>query len=304
MTEEGQIRAALFGDGSQAGALISNVLFGKQGANQYANMKTVLQKLTGISAGLDDKNHFHIYLRPPEILPIKETSNLSAGTAVGAQSDAVILGASQQTGAEGIFDYAQSVIDIGEEFMFIMDVTYVPVQDSAIVLTQDATLGSARGQVSELLLNACQEIPSLAPPPAAERLIDPIDDITGYYYQHFQIEPDLNSASATLLVGPKHGKISARADISQSMYQYDADPGYVGKDQVVFQVQYRGKSIRMVVDLQVSNVESIPDNGSGVCPAPQLIQVNGKPVSSSSGYDSNSISFNIAALPSGAVGQT
>lgn len=43
-----------------------------------------------------------------------------------------------QTEAQVLLDYAQSIIETGEEVMFTMDIPYVPVPDTAIVLVQAA----------------------------------------------------------------------------------------------------------------------------------------------------------------------
>ncbi len=307
VAEENQIRAALFGDGSQNGALISDVLFGKSGANQYANMKAVLEKLTGITAGNDDKNHFHIYLRPPEILPIRVASNLLADAPLDSQPGSVTLLSILQAEAQGLLDYAQTVIETGEEIMFTMEIPYVPVLDTPIVLAQAATPssgGASAGstQTPSYILNGCQEMPSEGDPTSAERFIDPAGFLAGYYYEHFKHEYDPTSASVQLLEGPKHGKISARTDTGHPMYQYDAEPGYVGKDQVIFMATYHGKTYKVVVNLRVAAVESIPDNAPSLCPPPQLIKVNPKPASGS--LNSISVTLTLTDLPTGAIGQT
>ena len=228
---------------------------------------------------------------------------------IDLHQDSATLLTTLQTEAQGLLDYAQTIIDTGDEFMFTMDIPHVPVQDTPIVLAQASTpsSGGAVGstQSPSYLLTACSEIPSMSDPTSAERFVDPVARLAIYYYQHFNIEPDLGSASSILLEGPKHGKITlVTENVDFPAYRYDAQPGYAGKDQVVFQAQYRGKYYKVVVNLQVSAVETIPDNGLGVCPAPQLIKVNGKPVSGSSSYDLNTIPVTFADLSGSALGQT
>ena len=159
--------------------------------------------------------------------------------------------------------------------MLIADVPYVPVHDTPIVLAQAATLisgGTPAGSIQspDYMLTACQEMPGMSEPTSAERIIDPAGYVAGLYYEHFKLEPDPSSVSITLLVSPSHGKIVLVTDnVLWPGYRYDAEPGYAGKDQVTFMAKYHGKTYKVIVNLEVSAVGSIPTNptiGPGVCP--------------------------------------
>jgi hypothetical protein len=213
--------------------------------------------------------------------------------------------AALQTETQGLLDYAETITTIGNELMFTIDIPYVPIQEASIVLAQTSVPGAGglapagSTQTSNYILTACSEIPSIGDPTSAERFIDPIGRIAIYYYQHFKLEPDPSAASSTLLEGPKHGKIVSVIDnVEWPMYRYDAEPGYEGKDQLVFQAQYHGKTYKVVMNLQVAAVGAIPDNGPSSCPAPTLIKLRTKPASGISGYNLNAISVSFSALAS------
>jgi len=98
-------------------------------------------------------------------------------------------------------------------------------------------------------------------------------------------------------------------------FEYRVEPGYVGKDQAIFMAEFEGKRYKIVSNLVVS--KGIDDNNPQ-CGQPQLIKINGKPVSGSVGYGFNvgvldsftvdasniNVTLNIADLAGAAVGQT
>jgi hypothetical protein len=157
--EEAKIRAALFGDGTQTGALISQILIGATTANDYPNIHEVLTRL-GIASGLDTPSHFHVYLNPPKPVTIGAhnllTDPVSGQVAVPATQSAIV-----QTGAQGLLDYANTLIE-GEELMFIMDIPAVPPQQTPIVLAQAATPGAT--VPLDYILKDCQETESTGDP--------------------------------------------------------------------------------------------------------------------------------------------
>ena len=197
--------------------------------------------------------------------------------------------------------------------MFTMEVPYVPAPETPIVLVQAGTAAAAPPQ-PDFILNACQPTQSTGSSISAVRGVDPgyalanaLSEIAGR-----DVAPDLSAIkNITLLEGTKHGKIFAEVDNEGlTSYHYDPTPNYVGNDRAVFMAEFGGKHYKIVVNLKVSITV---DYKTPECPANpyELIKVNGKPVSGSSGYDSGygngfslgTISVTFADLLGGAVGQ-
>ena len=151
----------------------------------------------------------------------------------------------------------------------------------------------------------CTETQSAGDPTSAFRAVDPASYLKvyleSYVYHHYV---DITGiTNITLLEGTTHGKITTEVDnTGLTFFGYDAEPGYVGKDKAVFTAEYGGKQYKIVVELHVFTWvnEKLPST----CPQPQLIKVNGKPVSGSTGLDTGSITVTVANLPNAAVTDT
>lgn len=182
--------------------------------------------------------------------------------------------------------------------MFIMDVPYVPVQETPIVLAQADASGATTQP--DYLLKICQETQSTGDPASAIRGIYPAGWLRTYYSQHDRVI-DIAAIKTTMLKVTKHGKLVEHTAPNGALYyRYDPEPEYEGDDQAVFMAEFEGKRYKIVVKLVVSIVV---DLNSPQCAEPQLIKVK-KPSTSSSGYDLNSISVTFGALDGGAVGLT
>ena len=55
-------------------------------------------------------------------------------------------------------------------------------------------------------------------------------------------------------------------------YRYVTTPGFYGKDQAIFSLEYKGKRYRIDLELIVSDFVTQTDEGSS-CPSPQLIKI-------------------------------
>ena len=287
--EETQIRAALFGDGSKAESLISQIIIGANAFNNYPNIHEVLMRL-GITSGLDAQHHFHIYLNPPEAVDIVSTQNVMVD---GAPTDGVVAAqAVVQTDSQGLLDYAQSIVQ-GEELMFIMDVPAAPVQETPIVLAQTDTTGASPLQ-PDYILKYCTETASTGDSRSAMRAVDPAGMLRNYLQNRDKHAIELSLIkNISLLENTKHGEITTEVDnTGLTFFGYDPEPEYVGRDRAVFMAEYQGVRYKIVVDLRVF---LFVDEKAPVCPPPQLIKVN-KPSSGNSGYDLNSISISFGTL--------
>lgn len=191
--------------------------------------------------------------------------------------------------------------------MFIMDVPSVPVPQMPIVLAQAATPTTP---TPDFILKECQEMISTGDSLSDMRIIYPAGLLAVYLGNNsdrniLDNQTDMTSIKVTLLQGTTHGEI-AFFDTQQITYIYDAIPNYVGNDKAIFMAEFEGKRYKIIVELHVFDVAPM-ENHPTSCPPPQLIKVNGKPVSGSKGYDSGysfgSLSVTFADLAGGAVGQ-
>lgn len=187
--------------------------------------------------------------------------------------------------------------------MFIMDIPYVPAEETPIVLVRAAAPGSTPQH--DYLLKLCQETESTGNPKSAMRAVDPAYMLKNFLYSSSsgKIIADLASIKTTLLEGTKHGKIFAEVDNEGLVsYHYDPEPNYVGNDRAVFIAEFEGKRYKIVLKLHVFIVV---DEHDTTCPDPQLIKVTQpKPIPGSSSYESGATTLTFADLPGGAVGQT
>jgi len=186
--------------------------------------------------------------------------------------------------------------------MFIMDVPYIPAQQTPIVLAQ-ATAPVVTPQ-PDYILNACKETESTGDPRSAMRGIDPAGMFAAYLENHSQRLVDMEmlaSIKTTLLQGTQHGKIFAEVDnTGLTSYHYDPTPDYIGNDRAIFQAEFEGKVYKIVLELRVF---LMVNEYEPTCPEPTLIKVK-KPSTGSSGYDLNSITVTFADLDGGAIGLT
>jgi VCBS repeat-containing protein len=299
--EEARIRKALFGDGTQAGALISKILIGSPDANTYPNMHEVLQRL-GIADDYDLQHHFHIYLNPPDAETIG-TQNLLADT-FATNSDTPLSSTLLQTAAHGLLDYAQN-ITTGEELMFTMDVPSVPAQQAPIVLVQAAAPATAQ---PNYIFKFCTETLSTGDQISDMQIVDPAGMLAVYLGNNsdrniLNNRTKMASIKITLLQGTTHGELIVDNADELTSYVYEAIPNYVGNDNAIFMAEFEGKRYKIIVELHVFDVAPM-ENHPTSCPPPQLIKVNGKPVSGSSSYDLNTIPVTFSDLSGSALGQT
>src|SRR6266581_3181205 len=194
--------------------------------------------------------------------------------------------------------------------MFTVDIPYVPVQDTPIVLAQAATT-AAGGTTSspDYLLKTCMEVSSSTASRAVPNLVDAAGMLVVHIgnREHRYIDPATAIVRLTLLENAKHGELLPKTSGSGRVsYTYSSKPGYLGKDEAVFLAEFQGKRYKVVVNLVVSKdlVENpLTSDMTPVCPEPQLIKLKSKPSSGSPGYDLNPV-IAIADLPCTAVGQT
>ena len=156
----------------------------------------------------------------------------------------------------------------GEELMFTMDVPYVPVQDTPIVLAQTVAPGAVTHP--DYLLNICTEKPSAGGLITAMNMVDPATwlavQLENRGKQFANFDAATSSIKLTQFVATTHGElIPQETDSERIFYIYQSELGYVGKDRAVFIAEFEGKRYKIVIDLIVSMVI---DEDSPQCPPP------------------------------------
>ncbi|MFY9260414.1 MAG: hypothetical protein WAO71_07905 [Gallionella sp.] len=173
-----------------------------------------------------------------------------------------------------------------------------------IVLAQAATPATT-APLADYLLKTCMESSS-----GGTHWITPGGELLGALQNRSREVFNLYESAAreaavkvTLMAAPAHGKLILQPQYKgYVVYQYQAEPGYVGKDKVVFMAEFNGKRYKIVYNLIVSKDM---DERNPLCPPnTTLIKLQNKPASGSSGYDLNSTSVTFAALDGGAIGLT
>ncbi len=187
--------------------------------------------------------------------------------------------------------------------MFTIDVPYVPVQETPVVLAQAIGIGGTTQQ-PDYLLKACDEVPSMGDLTTAMNAVNPLGMLRIALQNRDDrfIDPaSIVNVTIDIIEDTAHGKLIPKSTgTGKAYFMYQPDAEYIGKDRVIFMVEFESNHYKIVVDLIVSLGV---DENSPQCPDIQLIKVK-KPISGSLGNDLNFISLNFATLEGGALGQT
>jgi hypothetical protein len=194
---------------------------------------------------------------------------------------------------------SQTIIE-GEELMFIMDVPSIPVPQTPIVLAQAATPATPQ---PDYLLKICAEKASTGDTSYVMNGINPAGGVKNFLQNRDKQYVDMAAIKITLLEGTKHGELEGELVSGILAFMYYPTEGYVGKDSAIFMAEFEGKRYKIIMELHVFDVAPSEYQPSS-CPPPQLLTVNGKPVSGASSYDLNSTPVTFADLAGGALGQT
>lgn len=269
-------------------------------ANPYANINAVLDRL-GITASRADshQNHFHIYLSPPALKEIATSKPLLAD---GLADSEVFFAMSEVVEPEVLLSQVSFMLNQGEELMFVMDVPYVPVQETSVVLAAETATTDKGALTVSYILKDCQPVPSMGDPKSAERVVDPASALSNYMENRVGHALDFAAfKNPTLIEGPKHGKMTREVDSKGDVaFGFDPTPEYVGSDVAVFTVDYQGRQYKVIFELKVRKVV---DQNIEYCPKPTLIKVK-KPAAGSTDYGLGGISVGFSDLPASALGST
>lgn len=149
--------------------------------------------------------------------------------------------------------------------MFMMEVSYVPPQVAALVLAQAApgNVIDAPAKFEKTFSN-CMDAEHTGNefallPRVLPYLEYKFNDATGRYQKGKETDANITSG---VLDAPKHGKIVS-VNTMNHLYYYNAEPGYLGPDKIVFWVEVEGRRFKIIQNLAV--VETINDYAPPVC---------------------------------------
>lgn len=190
-----------------------------------------------------------------------------------------------------------------------------PVSMSTAIMAENYSgltyLVATAERSADYLLNACREgsvtskvRPSVMDPinPSGE-LIGKLQNMSGESLRNEEIDTREAAVILTLLEAPTHGKLFLQPLHKGIMYyQYQAEPGYMGNDNVVFMAEFAGKYYKIIYNLIVA--KGIDDNNPLCPPETKLIKLPSKPASSSTDYNLNAIFITITDSAGDPINQT
>ena len=112
---------------------------------------------------------------------------------------------------------------LGEEIMFIMDVPYVPMQETPIVLVQAGTAAGSTPQ-PDYILKECQETESTGDPRSAMRAVDPAYMLKNYLQgRDGHLVELIEIKNVTLLQSVQHGELlqGRSNDTGRTTFRYN-----------------------------------------------------------------------------------
>lgn len=259
------VRTVLFGSGVQnqkqlfqhiwiggpAGTKINQIPM-----NNYKAVNYVLKKLgfDGDQNGLSTAptqthfNHFHIDLRPPQLVEIKSSSNLLTDSKVEISKDAM-----RDLIAESALTFKDEMGEI--EMLFTMDMPIDDIHNQPVIVAQ----AKASANLKERKVGVCDAVPNMSYPRDTyeESPLGPIPT-AGHYLWLYEFKADQKSeveqskirnilmameqdAVVEVMKSPKHGVLSEVPHITY----LQGEEGYFGKDRVVIVVKMGGYKITL-----------------------------------------------------------
>jgi len=178
--------------------------------------------------------------------------------------------------------------------MLPMDIPYVPVQETPIVLAQAATRGAA--PPPEYILKACMETAGAGDPGMPAALVEPDGMLATYMQKQSGRYVDISAVkNVVMLKNTAHGKIVANtAPSGRQYYTYVPAKKHQGNDSAVFMAEYAGSRFRIDVSLHVLPVAG--KKKTTTCPPMQLLKA-GKPALGSSENSFRTIALRLPPEP-------
>ncbi|MEQ1526180.1 MAG: hypothetical protein ABL911_05515, partial [Gallionella sp.] len=257
------IRTALFGNGSQSSGMISEVIVGGTTSTQNPlhSIRAALDKLGVRNHNLSPHhNHFHIYLRPPERMPIGGYAQPKLLQAMQAVSSSVSLS-----------PLSKNLPTSGDTEMFMsLFVPALPPMQEAVAAPPAIVQMAANTTKPDMIFDGGCNVAQTPDTPSTDDRngFFPAGQVGWYFSQTGQLELDISNAKVTILQQPKHGalrqfsseevKNSGAGSESGPVYTYRPNSGYLGADDATLLVELNGKSYKIHTKFYV--VKEVNDN--------------------------------------------
>jgi len=256
------VRTALFGDGLQKSGLISEVLIGgdRDQENPQRSIGAILSRL-GVknSRQSPHHNHFHVFLNPPEIMPIggyEKPKKLQASSVVPSEDIAT------ETGV--------STLGETEMFMSLLVPLATPIYELSATQSTSSQVVDAGSIKPDVTLDGSCNVVQSSNSVLTEDMngFFPAAIVSWYYDSIHKVELDVSKSKTTILQSPQHGRLVAVSSQDAAklgvgpeagvLYKYEANAGYLGSDDAVLLVELEGKKYKVHVKFYV--VEKVNDD--------------------------------------------
>lgn len=224
-----QVRAALFGDGTRDGALIRRALIGGvstvttahdtngQGQAELLRMRQVLNALGIVNQNFRaHHNHFHIDLKPPGLVEISGGGSNLLAASKSSTTTSPERASTTATPSQTKYDAAMSICS----FVAPTGHPDFPIANQLYPAAAAESYFHTRGT----------------------SLLDP----SGLLLEPLQ---------TTLIDGPRHGEVVLTAD-DPRLRVYRPNAGYLGPDQMTFEVEVKGKKLKVIYSVVVNQLPS------------------------------------------------
>ncbi|MFA6445416.1 MAG: hypothetical protein WCV99_24015, partial [Sterolibacterium sp.] len=257
---------------------------GVSNVSKVPTKATPAQKVQLNGTAPNHNDHFHVYIRPPQDVPITTTRNLMTDNANWRQTEAPENDV-MRVAAQEMLDQAQPYFNFsqGDLIMFVPDMPDVPPQFAPVMIAQasQAKQGSAK---IDRTVGVCQAFSnpfgsSIADAlTSAEYSLSPVGDVKNYF-RIVEKRTVKGSSSVTVLESPQHGKLEdmgtlvwdadtgVKTDTGERNYRYIPEPGYLGQDSAILQVAIGGFKVKMVYSFKVATAVDYK-NEKELCPKP------------------------------------
>jgi hypothetical protein len=284
------IRTALFGNGSQSSGMISQVLVGggkinRDGSlttynqqNPQRSMRAALRRL-GITnqPTKGHQNHFHIYLRPPEIMPI------------GGYAQPKLLQTVQVVSpSDNLAPLPENSLTSGEIEMFMsLFVPAIPPMQEVVAIPPAIVQMVTNTTKPDMILNGgCNVVQTPDTPSTDDRNgFFPAQNVSWYFSNIKNIQVDASKATVKVIKNPQHGVLTqvsleeakklVDAPLSGPLYRYQPNSGYLGADDAILLVELNGKSYKIHTKFYV--VKEVNDNNFYGQGTPATLCANSQP---------------------------
>ena len=225
----------------------------------------------------DHQTHFHLYLRPPKVLEIGGSSHQVEADALPMRAEASVAHLPPSVlsdAAQAMLTHLQSPTQTEEEFMFSIDIPFVPAQNAPTMVMALAATGQPSAAFPQqkgekpsttgsknVTVEECQDVTSLSP----DSSFNSIPVLQGVLYSLGYSVKQIGAGEVPLAVReaikvtviepPQHGAVN-RASTPPNAYfwKYVPEAGFQGKDRVAFLVEAGGRRFKLITNLLVHEV--------------------------------------------------